>query len=75
MIDVKAITRSLPVAKTSQRAIETIAEPIDAKTHNGGGEGQGEPSGEGITHARHDHADEPDRCQVIGIHPIGHATG
>src|SRR5262249_3128631 len=58
-----------------QRTIETIAKPIDSKTHHGPDKSKGTPLGEGIANPGEDHADKTDERQIIRVHPIRQTAG
>jgi hypothetical protein len=74
VIDIKTITRPLPVAKTRKGPIETVSEPVDSEADDSSNKGLRVPSRQRITSAGHDHAQETKKGQVVGVDPGRHAA-
>ena len=74
MIDVETVAWALFIAHARERAIQTVAKPVDGEANNGAYKEEGIPSGEVVAQTRHNHAQKTKQRQVIGIDPGRHAA-
>ena len=69
VIEIEAVLRALDLANTGQRAVETVAEPIDGEGKNNEPERASVPARENVAAARGNHRRHRKRGQVIRVNP------
>ena len=75
MVHVKAVTRTLAIAGTRERAIEAVSEPVEREENRCQEQAEGIPAREGIACARKKHGDEAEERQMIRVDFCGRARG